>query len=76
MLKGRAGRNNGLNSRGERERKRGRGEGGVEERRERWEVRGGEKGWGQCYSFSLPETLFSSLFLYRYDHDDVHTWVT
>lgn len=46
MLRGRAGRNNGLNSRGEREKER---EGGVEERRERWEVRGGEwKGAGTC----------------------------
>lgn len=37
VLRGRAGRNNGLNSRGERERETER-EGGVEERTERWEV--------------------------------------
>lgn len=70
MLRGSAGRNNGLNSRGERERER---EGGVEERRERWEVRGGEwKGAGTCimlFPVCVCDTfVFSWVFTVHHYH--------
>lgn len=66
MLRGRAGRNNGLNSRGEREKER---EGGVEEKRERWEVRGGEwKGAGTrtvLFSMCVYACAYAIVY-YRY----------
>ncbi len=69
VLRGRAGRNNGLNSRGERERERER-EGGVEERRERWDMGGGEwKGAGTCtvlFSTCAHACVCASLYLHWY----------